>query len=382
MVHQVIQRPRLYHYLLTKDASFPVPKYGHPIEYAFELLYLIASAGFIAGCIFFLPPYDKTAYGCWCFDIGSLIFFFLSLYDVIEGAVLRRWATRHPQDFEKVKLVEIIEKSLYLVGSLVFAIGSWLYDPTFQPWIENFIRFENDEGLEFGATVMFAAGSLIFAFAAFVNATSLHHCHPQFVKWAIASVTCFEVGGLLFCTGSIGFLPNMGCNKNMPVLGTWLYLVGSVAYVLGCLISLMMRRALDHLQKSQVQHVLTDAENIMHSVVSKAMEEVANKHKEHNTAELSASDVIEKVCAEIKVAKRWKQHSLREIIARREFLHEEGCSAMATEQTFHLARAKSCKLHDKDHGLADVLFQSFGRQSKASNSAAQHHPGLEPLMGA
>merc|ERR1719161_2161628 len=105
-------------------------------------------------------------------------------------------------------------------------------------------------------------------------------------------------------------------------------------------------------------------------------------HEEHHPAEWLASDVIEKVCAEIKVAKRWKKRSMRDIIERHEALHEEDQPAMTPERGFHLTRAKSCKLHDKDAGLAHVLFKSFGSQSRALNSAAQHHPGLEPLMGA
>merc|ERR1712224_319467 len=108
----------------------------------------------------------------------------------------------------------------YLFGSIVFAVGSFLWEHPSQVALEVVGSQTRAEVLTWGI-VLFIAGSAAFVFAAFVNALTLHYKHPAFTSYAVATCSCYEMGGVFFVVGSVCFMPGMGCNEVMLVLGSW-----------------------------------------------------------------------------------------------------------------------------------------------------------------
>merc|ERR1719456_1193660 len=47
----------------------------------------------------------------------------------------------------------------------------------------------------------------------------------------------YMIGSLLFCMGSIAFLPNVGCGPEMVALGAWMFIIGSAFFVIGSVMS-------------------------------------------------------------------------------------------------------------------------------------------------
>merc|ERR1712232_290026 len=86
---------------------------------------------------------------------------------------------------------------------------------------------------------MFIVGSASFVFAAFANALTLHYKHPAFTGYAVATCSCYEMGGVLFVAGSVCFYPGVGCNEVMLTLGGWMFIIGSLLYIIGATIAFM-----------------------------------------------------------------------------------------------------------------------------------------------
>ena len=130
-----------------------------------------------------------------------------------------------------------------------------------------------------------------------MNALSIHKTHPDFTAWALSSCGCFELGGLLFVAGSVGFLPNMGCGEEMIILGSWLYLIGSVFYVLGSGIAVLLGLALEHLRHEQLeemrQHLHTqrrEAVALIEEVWKRRQERLLLRAEEEEEAEAAREE--------------------------------------------------------------------------------------------
>eukprot|EP00449_Zooxanthella_nutricula_P041610 CAMPEP_0198608336 /NCGR_PEP_ID=MMETSP1462-20131121/155846_1 /TAXON_ID=1333877 /ORGANISM="Brandtodinium nutriculum, Strain RCC3387" /LENGTH=302 /DNA_ID=CAMNT_0044340143 /DNA_START=398 /DNA_END=1302 /DNA_ORIENTATION=- len=151
-----------------------------------------------------------------------------------------------------------LEKALYVVGSVIFAVGSFYFE---HPSSVDHRISADREAIMLWATTMFVVGSVIFVLAAFLNALSLTSSSSlTFGKWSIATCSLYEFGGILYVIGSVCFMPGfMGCsttlgathNSGMEVLGAWCFIVGSVFYVLGTILEFMKTVALLYLKQRE-----------------------------------------------------------------------------------------------------------------------------------
>ena len=156
------------------------PRLEQVIDCLKECAFLTASVLFVVGTVYFFPqfhtdPRVAQVYvhrGCHMYNIGSITFMLLSTYSVVEGFYLRTSGS------EKVRRKEILENFLYFLGSLIFLLGTLIWD-----------QMETDESRltsTFGGTAVgwaiagvafFGVGSFLFALAAFFNAMNLR-CTP------------------------------------------------------------------------------------------------------------------------------------------------------------------------------------------------------------
>jgi len=111
-----------------------------------------------------------------------------------------------------------------------------------------------EEDVLIWAIAMFILGSVMFVFAAFLNALNLHR-NVTFANWAVATCGIYELGGILFVMGSVCFMPNQGCGQGMEALGAWCFITGSLCYILGGLIELAKVVALLYLVQQQEEAV-------------------------------------------------------------------------------------------------------------------------------
>jgi len=206
--------------------------------------------------------------GCYLFIFGSLIMALLTLYDMAEDLVrCSRGFSSVQRSLSRKSVVGIeeqsdeeppaemsgafAEKTLYLVGSLVFLIGTLYWQHPKQVAMK--VPTMEEEDVLFWAIGMFIVGSVTFVFAAFLNALSLSTVNSTFGTWAVAVCGIYEFGGILFVMGSVCFMPNQGCGKGMEVMGAWCFITGSLCYVFGSLVEVMKTVALLFLRQQQEQ---------------------------------------------------------------------------------------------------------------------------------
>merc|ERR1719473_715343 len=91
---------------------------------------------------------------------------------------------------------------------------------------------------EFEGSPLFVLGSLVFAAAAFVNGLSQRSFDTTKNKMLTATTSLYMMGSLLFVMGSVAFLPNLGCNETMVAIGAWNFVVGSLFFLVGGLVSM------------------------------------------------------------------------------------------------------------------------------------------------
>lgn len=270
-------------------------KWRHSLFFhlAFELVYISALVTFVVGSVCFLPEFEEwVALGCDLFFVGSVVLAVLVGYEALEELLcmcgLGVGVADLPHEGETHEAFSccgasskqwemLLEKMMYCVGSIVFAVGSafWKHPNM----VEDEIAGDQSKMEVFvWATEMFIGGSAVFAFAAFVNAMSLHQTHPTFTGWAMATCSSYELGGILFVMGSVCFLPNMGCEDNMLALGAWCFIVGSLMYVLGAVIGLLRTWALFRLEQDAGDEVL------MHRTSTASVERTPSSSYSHGPA--------------------------------------------------------------------------------------------------
>lgn len=237
-----------------------------------EVLELIAGIIFFVGSICFLPEYAKDVdvfiVGCNLFVIGSV------QYVVMMGMSLGESLVRNG-----CRSLESAENMGWVVGSVIFLIGTYLYFPerqTCQEGIKHLKTFNttshknststvqlekidvlelapssshgachslaqhiNKHDKEWWGTILFITGSCIYVFATFFNALRQTQCPNQ--DWRpqyLAAVIFFfyMVGSLLFSMGSVAFLPDVGCGPDMVRIGAWMFITGSGFFILGSLL--------------------------------------------------------------------------------------------------------------------------------------------------
>lgn len=199
-----------------------------------EIVDILAGLIFLVGSVCFLPVYshelDVFLAGCALYVVGAVIYMILSTFTLVE-------AIREEGSYYTL---EAYENSLYFLGSLIFLIGTILYWPSEAHYKSVEYMKELSLGAyfnwfspEFEGTLLFIIGSVIFAFAAFVNGLNQRPHDSLSSRMLVATTSLYMGGSLLFVMGSVAFLPELGCNEQMVTIGAWCYIVGSLFYIIG-----------------------------------------------------------------------------------------------------------------------------------------------------
>lgn len=206
-----------------------------------EVVDLLGGIIFIVGSLCFFPDEDITIFkaGCELFIAGSILYALVSVYALAE-------ATEKMGAFS----LEACENSLYVIGSVVFLVGTVLFwpqnvdaDALDAMFSESFRMrthiavYLNTLNPAFEGSILFIIGCLCFACAAFVNGLNIRHFNDISSQMLSAVTSMYMCGSLLFVMGSMAFLPDFGCSSKMVALGAWLYTIGSVFFTIGSGIS-------------------------------------------------------------------------------------------------------------------------------------------------
>ena len=267
------QREREKQTLARKWIDAGVPRWVTLID---EGMFVIGSIIFVVGSLDFYPgvPIGQYIEGCQLFIIGSLIFLSLALfasYEIVEDAELQK---REPD------LWLLGEQALYVVGSSLFAVGTVLFTPQLSEdvappaavaadpdaavdvvsvrWFGKVYEIVQGGGAVGGpevpdsllqtGDVLFAVGSVLYAVAAFVSALraagDTNSSSPEAAvrrRTAVATASLYELGGVAFVVGTLGFIPasTLGIGAcpegsvNMLTFGANLFVLGSMLYTAG-----------------------------------------------------------------------------------------------------------------------------------------------------
>lgn len=242
MPHVLLERLRhIPTHLPTWDGKLPEPLVKRSdsilLTFTIELSEIIAAVIFVLGSVCFLPSFSKDLEvflaGCALFIVGAVIYVVVCLITYLEAAAEKG-----------VFSYEAWEHALYTVGSWVFLAGTVLYWPreAHHSYIKalqgcSLGQYFNLFSPEFEGSVLFIIGSLMFAAAAFINALNQRKLYEDISKLLTAITSLYMAGSLLFVIGSVAFLPDLGCNTQMLTIGAWCFIVGSVFYLIGSLLS-------------------------------------------------------------------------------------------------------------------------------------------------
>lgn len=241
MPHLIIDRIRSASVLCPCRWGLEKPKRSDACcAYTLEALDIIGGLTFVVGSACFLPMFSHDLrvflWGCALFVVGSLIYCGICTFSLAESVRERGFCT-----------FEACENALYLAGSVIFVVGTILYWPPEahhkgMDWLVESISLGAYFNLftpEFEGTLLFIVGSLLFVCAAFVNGLDQRTFDSSESRLLGATTTLYMGGSLLFVIGSVAFLPDMGCTDQMLTLGAWCFVVGSVLYVVGSVVSLI-----------------------------------------------------------------------------------------------------------------------------------------------
>lgn len=207
--------------------------------YTVEFIDILSGLIILIGSACFLPSFaqdmDIFILGCALFVVGTTGYLIISIFTLSEAI------------YENgLESLEACENSLYVAGSLLFNAGTILYWPDEGNWPITVAskellpgQFFNWFSPEFEGTVLFIIGSLFFAMAAYVNGLSQRDFDTPIQKLLTAATTFYMMGALLLVMGSVAWLPELGCGQRMEEFGAVMFVIGSLAYVIGGVISLV-----------------------------------------------------------------------------------------------------------------------------------------------
>jgi len=247
----VIERIRSSHFSVEGKEVYKDGKDGSPqmgtnvyICYVIELLDLLANAVFVAGSVCFLPRFEHSMdvflLGCGLFIAGSVLYCCITLYTLLE--VL--YHTGYSWAFETV------EHILYLMGSVLYLVGTVMYWPSevhryHLTWLAQHLSlgvYFNIFSTQFEGTILFMVGSVLFAFAAFVNGLS-QRSFDSTANRLLTCITSLYLGGsVLFVMGSGAMLPEMNCGDEMTHVGAILFVIGSALFLFASFVSMYRTR--------------------------------------------------------------------------------------------------------------------------------------------
>lgn len=207
--------------------------------YTIEVVDIISGLVVLIGSACFLPSFarDKEIFilGCGLFVAGTTGYLIISIFTLAEAM------------YEKgIESLEACENALYVAGAMLFNAGTVLYWPDGANWPLIVAskdlspgQFFNWFSPEFEGTILFIIGSIFFAMASYVNGLNQRDFDTPVRKMLAAATTCYMVGALLFIMGSVAWLPELGCGQRMEEFGAIMFLLGSLMYVIGGVISLI-----------------------------------------------------------------------------------------------------------------------------------------------
>ena len=270
-----------------------------------EAFFVLGALIFLVGSFDFFPgvPFAQRIEGCELFIVGSVIFLGLSLFNAFEIAEDAKLANKPPEFFD------LFEEFLYFTGSALFVAGTILFTPPLQEsalvaeeaakaisaaasaldappqpllsvqWFGQTIDvMVNEKGelpeaaevsLEKG-DLLFVIGSVLYSMAAFVS--GLKAAGDQTVgpgaalrrRTAVASASLYELGGVAFVVGTLGFIPAQAlgiaaCPSGTELIqrsGAQLFVLGSSLYLAGSSLTLAVTASLTY---DGLEDVLDDA---------------------------------------------------------------------------------------------------------------------------
>ena len=216
MPHLFVNRHRLH------DLTNAHPELGNHFRWETinAVLYKLGGLRVGSGWVLFLPDYESYAdLGAWIFFFGSLLYLVVTGHDM--GEVWQYWRTKHPHTTDKI--LEFIAATAYLVGTVLFTVGS--------------IFFLSALGWIVAGAWCFVIGSALFLIGACVNVTQIVQ-ERSLITLQLMNLTAisFIVGSVLFLVASIPYLWTIERAAERYTLFSyiaWEYLIGSVLFLLG-----------------------------------------------------------------------------------------------------------------------------------------------------
>ena len=216
MPHLIANRPRLLALVAEEDDL----RTQFLWESVNAIVYSLGGAIFVVGSILFFPQFGSFAdLGAWLFFAGSLLYLVVSVHDLLEVVRYRN------SDGERCTDVglEILSVASYLLGTVLFAVGSLLFLSAFSHVVE-------------GAW-MFIVGSGLFAVGACVNVLQIVQARTmQTLQLQNLTAISFIVGAVLFIVASSPYLWAEAQASGPDMLHSfvaWQYLAGSGLFLLG-----------------------------------------------------------------------------------------------------------------------------------------------------
>jgi hypothetical protein len=216
MPHLFVNRHRLH------DLTNAHPELGNHFRWETinAVLYKLGGLMFVIGSVLFFPYYEAYAdLGAWIFFFGSLLYLVVTGHDM--GEVSQYWRTKHPHTTDKT--LEFIAATAYLVGTVLFTVGS--------------IFFLSALGWILAGGWCFVIGSALFLIGACVNVTQIVQ-ERSLITLQLMNLTAisFIVGSVLFLLASIPYLwtiENAAERETLFSYMAWEYEIGSVLFLLG-----------------------------------------------------------------------------------------------------------------------------------------------------
>lgn len=217
MPHLFVNRPRLHD--LTGDAA------DLRAQFRWETInaatYKLGGVVFIVGSVLFFPRFAAYAdLGAWTFFFGSLLYLVVTGHDMIEA--LRYGQRESSPRWSRSALLEVVAAAGYLVGTILFTLGS--------------LFFLSAVGWEIAGAWCFVVGSLLFVLGACINVLQIVEAETlSILQMMNLTAVSFVVGSVLFTVASVPYLWTVEPGDRRLLYGflAWQYLVGSVLFLLG-----------------------------------------------------------------------------------------------------------------------------------------------------
>lgn len=210
------------------------PLGSHWFEELLAYAYIGAGVCFSIGSVDFLPASDQLGLGCYLYLLGGLIYFFTTLFDLEEAYKAGS------------KYFEVAMNILYLIGSVLYFVSTFFYVPSIAPLFGDSANLLGSCG--------FIAGSAFFIVACFLNgahtgeafSTKADAAPAKVVFWAkflvLATTNTTNAGCIAFLVGSVLYMPNIGCSEPTVVIGTYIFLLGSILFTIAGILPVIRRK--------------------------------------------------------------------------------------------------------------------------------------------